>query len=150
MSFPATVARKIRQLHDAIVLDTSNVPAFPSAHTAEVMKFKGDFQGALVLWIQWIVSGTFDLTTLDGKLQQSEDGSTWYDVDTTNLAFTQLAANGDELLHVPANTHFMRYLRVALTAGASGTTTNVEIRVGYHQIGAPGPLAYAGTRARRE
>lgn len=150
MSSPAAVARKARVVHDAIVLDTSQVPSFPSDSTSGVMKFLGDFEGAEILGIEWIVSGTFDLTTLDGKLQHSNDGSVWHDVDATNLAFTQLAANGNEWLPIPDGIAFKRFLRFALTAGGAGTTTNVKLIVYYNQIRAPGTLAYAGRVDRSE
>ena len=146
------VSRKKREVHNAIVLDTSNVPAFPTGPTAGVMAFAGDFAGALVRGIEWVVSGTFDLTTLDGKLQHSDDGTTWHDVDASSLAFTQLSANGSQYLPVldqSAET-LKRFLRFALTAGASGTTTNVALYVYYEQIGAPGHLAYAGLADRNE
>ncbi len=146
------VARKRRTLHDAIVLDTSNVPAFPSGPTAGVMKFAGDFEGARVLGIQWTIGGTFDLTTINGKLQHSDDGVTWHDVDATSLKFTQLAAVGSEYVPVldqSAET-LKRFLRFALTAGASGTTTNVKLSVFYNQLSAPGHLAYAGMVDRNE
>jgi len=146
------VSRKRRVMHDAIVLDTSNVPAFPSAPASGVMKFAGDFAGAHILGIEWVVSGTFDLTALDGKLQHSYDGVTWHDVDASTLAFTQLAANGSEYIPVldqSAET-LKRFLRFALTAGAAGTTTNVELAVYYQQHRAPGHLAYAGMVDRNE
>jgi len=141
------VSRKRRVMNNAIVLDTSNVPAFPSGPTNGVMKFAGDFAGACVKGIEWVVSGTFDLTTLDGKLQHSDDGVTWHDVDASSLAFTQLSANGSQYIPVIDGSaeSLKRFLRFALTAGASGTTTNVELAVYYQQVRAPGNLAYAGT-----
>lgn len=152
----SNVSRKRRVLNDAIVLNTSNVPSFPSGPTNNaaghgVMAFAGDFAGACVKGIEWVVSGTFDLTTLDGKLQHSDDGTTWHDVDATTLAFAQLSANGSQYIPVldeSAET-LKRHLRFALTAGGAGTTTNVELAVYYHQIRAPGSLAYAGTVDRK-
>ena len=148
----ANVSRKRRVMNNAIVLDTSNVPAFPTGPTAGVMKFAGDFAGACVKGIEWVVSGTFDLTTLDGKLQHSDDGVTWHDVDASTLAFTQLSANGSQYIPVIDGSaeSLKRFLRFALTAGASGTTTNVELAVYYHQISAPGHLAYAGMSDGKE
>ena len=150
------VNRKRRVVHNAIVLDTSNVPAFPTGPTAnaaghDVMAFAGDFAGACVLGMEIVVSGTFDLTTLDGKLQHSYDGTTWHDVDATNLKFTQLSANGSQFVGIPEDSYpLKRFLRFALTAGASGTTTNVELAIYYQQVAAPGSLAYAGTVDRKE
>ncbi len=146
------VARKRRVMHNAIVLNTSNVPAFPSGPTAGVMKFAGDFAGAHILGMEWVISGTFDLTTINGKLQHSDDGTTWHDVDSASLAFTQLAANGSEYIPVldqSAET-FKRFLRFVLTAGGAGTTTNVELAIYYQQHSAPGHLAYAGMVDRNE
>jgi hypothetical protein len=146
------VARKRRVMHDAIVLDTSNVPSFPAGPSGGVMSFAGDFAGAHVLGMEWVVSGTFDLTSLDGKLQHSDDGTTWHDVDATSLKFAQLTANGSQYVPVidqSAET-LKRFLRFALTAGASGTTTNVQLAIYYHQILAPGHLAYAGMVDRNE
>jgi hypothetical protein len=147
------VARKRRVMHNAIVLDTANVPAFPSGPNADgVMKFAGDFAGAHILGMEWVISGTFDLTTINGKLQHSDDGVLWHDVDATSLSFTQLAANGSEYIPVldqSAET-LKRFLRFALTAGAAGTTTNIELAIYYQQIRAPGHLAYAGMVDRHE
>lgn len=147
----APVANKRRTIHNAIVLDTSNVPSFPSGPDSDGrVVFAGDFTGAKVLGMEWLVTGTFDLTTLDGKLQHSDDGSTWHDVDATNAVFTQLSAVGDEYVEMPADTTLKRYLRFALTAGSSGTTTNVELRIYYQQCGAKGALAPPGFKAKND
>lgn len=149
-------ARKRRILSSGIVLDTSNVPSFPTGPTAnaaghDVMSFAGDFAGARVMGMEWVVGGTFDLTTLDGKLQHSDDGTTWHDVDASNLAFTQVNAVGSEFVDIdPDSYQLKRFLRFALTAGAAGTTTTVELAIYYQQVGAPGHLAYAGTVDRKE
>lgn len=143
----SNVARKRRVLTDAILLDTAVLPAFPTGPNSDgVMKFAGDLAGARVLGMEWVVSGTFDLTTLDGKLQHSDDGVTWHDVDATTLAFAQLAANGSQFVPIidTSAESLKRFLRVSLTAGASGTTTNVEVALYYQQIAAPGHLAYGG------
>lgn len=140
------VMRKRRVLTSGILLDTADLPAFPSGPTDGVMKFAGDMAGAAIGGLEWIVAGTFDLTTLDGKLQHSDDGVTWHDVDASVLKLAQLAAVGSEFVHVPdtASYSFKRFLRIALTAGAAGTTTTVEVALYYDQVGAPGHLAYAG------
>ncbi len=150
MSSPAKVGQKTRVVHDAIVLDDSNVPSWPTEDTDGVTKYSGDFQGAEICGIEWTVSGTFDLGTLDGMLEHSDDGAVWDPVEATNLKFAQLAANGHEWLPIPDGLAFKPFLRFALLAGNSGTTTNVKLLVHYNQIRAPGTLAYAGRVDRRE
>lgn len=147
----SNVANKKRELHNAIVLDTSNVPAFPTGPNGDGrMLFAGDFKGACVMGMSWVVSGTFDLTSLDGKLQHSDDGSVWHDVDATNIKFTQLAANGNEYVEIDHESYQLKpYLRFALTAGGAGTTTNVALYIHYQQPDAKGHLAPPGMLDRR-
>jgi hypothetical protein len=146
------VSRKRRVISNAIHLATGVLPAFPTGPTDGVMKFAGDLAGACVKGIEWIVSGTFDVTTLDGKLQHSDDGVAWHDVDASSLAFTQLTANGSQYIPVideSAET-LKRFLRFSLTNGSSGTTTNLQLHIYYQQISAPGHLAYGGMVDGRE
>lgn len=140
------VAEKKRTMHNAIVLDTSNVPSFPTGPDSDgKMVFAGDFRGATILGMSWVISGTFDITTADGKLQHSDDGTTWHDVDATNLKFTQLAASGTEFVGIdPELYQFKPFLRFALTAGGAGTTTNIALYIHYLQCGAKGNLAPPG------
>lgn len=138
------VANKRRVLTDAILLDSANLPAFPSGPNADGrVVFAGDMTGALISGMEWVISGTFDLTSLNGKLQTSDDGVTWHDVD--GAAFTAASAVGSEYVELdPDSTQFKRYVRVALTAGAAGTTTNVEVALLFQQCAARGVLSPPG------
>lgn len=150
MSAPARVANKHRKIVDQSIAATANYPTYPTTGI-DPMVFAGDFHGAEVIGMEWVAASvTGTNPTLDGKLQHSRDGVTWYDVDATNAKFTQLLAAGSQFVQIPANLELMPNLRIAFTVGGTNTPTfgSVKVYIHYNQIGPKGRLAPPGYNAK--
>jgi len=73
-----------------------------------------------------LVSGTNgDGGTVDAKLQESEDNSTWSDV--SGGAFTQVTEANDNAVQEKAYTGAYRYIRVVATVGTATCDFSVEV-----------------------
>jgi hypothetical protein len=142
MTAPAESFNKTRVLVNKSVTATENEPDFPTGpNSSGRMVFAGDLTGAKIGLFTWVVTSFTGLTSIDAKIQHSDDGSTWYDV--TNLAFTQATGNTSAAKQVPADTQFMRYIRVVLTVVGTGSAT-VKVYCHFNQCHAKGNLAPPG------
>ncbi len=138
------VASKRRELVNASVTATIQLPAFPTGPNATGhLVFPGDMKGADIALISWIVTSFTGLTSIDGKLQHSADGVIWEDVDATNLAFAQATANTNESLDVPTEQGMNRFLRMAFTEVGTGSAT-VVVNAAYCQPKPYGHMAPPG------
>lgn len=155
MASPAVVGNKRRKLLNAVTVNSStNLPAFPSTGAAvEPQVFAGDFHGAEIIGMEWrAVNGAGTAPTLDGKLQHSRDGITWFDVDATNAKFTQATGAGataTQFVQIPANLQLLPYLRIAFTIGGTNSPSyTVTVWIHFNQWGPKGRLAPPGFAAK--
>lgn len=143
---PSPVYSKKRELVNASVTATIGLPAWDP--DADPLKFVGDMQGAKIGGTRLEVEDWDSLTTLDVKLQHSDDLSVWTDVDATNLAFTQASGNTTEELDVPDDTFFKRFVRAYCTVAGTGSAT-VQVYLYFSQCGPRGLLSSPGKVARK-
>ena len=138
---------KVRTLVDGTsVTATINLPSFPIGPDSNgFVSFAGAMGQVKIGGFDIAVASFTGLDSIDAKIQHSDDGSTWTDVDATNLAFTQATGNTTEQLDVPDDTFFKQYIRVAFTVVGSGSAA-VTVRVFYAQCGLRDRLAPPGTR----
>ena len=137
------VYRKQRVLVNAVsVTATINLPAFPDG-SADPLVFAGALGGAKVGGYSIEVASWSGLTSIDAKIQHSDNGSDWEDVDATNLAFTQATGNTTEDLDVPDDTFMQRFQRVAFTVVGTGSAA-VTVKAAYLQCGPRDQLAPPG------
>lgn len=142
MTAPAEVFPKVRTLVNKSITATETEPDFPTGpNSSNRVVFVGDLKGAKIGHFTWVVSAFTGLTSIDAKVQHSDDGSAWYDV--ASLTFTQATGNTSAVKQVPADTQFKPYIRIAFTVVGSGSAT-VVVTCNYQQCGARGPLAPPG------
>ncbi len=127
------------QLSQALSIPSN--PTHPAAQTASFNSGSVDmqkFRRALFVIDVGAVSGT--TPTLDAKLQESTDNTTFTDLAGTNVSITQItAANKTVTMEVRAGQLTKRYARVAFTIG--GTTpsfTMALIPIGGEAVEKPG------------
>ncbi|GIW70326.1 MAG: hypothetical protein KatS3mg101_1073 [Patescibacteria group bacterium] len=117
----------MRSVYDAI---KALVTLRPQAITANANGISVDTQGynsAAVILEVGAVSGTNP--TLDVKLQESADGSTWADI--SGATFAQVtAANNSQILRVEGlGTSRKRYIRAVATVGGTSPSFNTACEV---------------------
>ena len=121
-----------------------SIPSNPTHAAAQTASFNSGsvdmqkFRRALFILDIGAVSGTSP--TIDAKLQESTDNSTFTDLSGNNVSITQITtANHTVTLEVRAGQLTKRYVRVAVTIG--GTTpsfTCCAIPIGGEAIEKPG------------
>jgi hypothetical protein len=139
---------KKRRIVNKTVTTSESEPDFPVAGSVvNPMVFAGDFTGAQVGGMEWsAVNGAGTNPTLDGKLQHSRNGVTWFDVDATNVKFTQATSGtATQFVPIPDGKQLMPFLRIQFTIGGTDTPSyTVQVWIWYNQWGAKGRLAPPG------
>ena len=115
------------QLTQALLFGT---PTAPVAKTASFNSGSIDLQNckrALFLIALGAVSGT--TLTLDGKLQESTDNSTFTDLSGTGVTITQLTAGGNKVVSVEVRGDQVtkRYVRLAFTIGGTSPSFTMAV-----------------------
>lgn len=132
MGRPKIATNKVRVLvDDETVTADVRLPAYTHGQA-----WKADLRGAEIGAARLTVTGYDSLTTLDVKLQDSDDGESWDDWK----AFTQLAANGSEILDMDDERSPKRFVAAYCDVDGSGSAV-VRVELDYRQVGPRGEYA---------